>query len=125
MRSLSVFAILVAIISAGCDKPAQPAPAAAAESPKDMGTVPPVGYPSPSTAGPATPLPPAPVAAEPAYTATTGKTTYTVQKGDGMVGIARKLLGNEHRWKEIRDLNPEIKEPYTLRVGQVIKVPAK
>ena len=54
-----------------------------------------------------------------------GGRTYTVKAHDGLMGIARSQLGNEHRWKEILTLNPEIKDPNQLKVGQVIKLPAK
>jgi nucleoid-associated protein YgaU len=127
MRYLSMFVIAVAIMSAGCNKPAEPAPAATTDLPRDRdmgtGTVAPLGSPSPSMGAPVTPMP-APVAVEPVSPAPTGKsTTYTVQKGDGWMSIARKVLNNEHRWKEIKDLNPDVTGP--LKVGQVVKVPAK
>ena len=31
--------------------------------------------------------------------------TYKVQSGDCLMGIARKLLGDPHRWREIANLN--------------------
>ncbi len=50
--------------------------------------------------------------------------TYKVQSGDCLMGIARKLLGDPHRWREIANLNG-IGPPYTLHPGQEIKVPEK
>ena len=54
-----------------------------------------------------------------------GARTYTVKAHDGLMAIARNELGNEHRWKEIAQLNPDLQPPYRLKVGQVIKLPAK
>lgn len=45
--------------------------------------------------------------------------TYTVVKGDTLSGIGAKL---KIAWKTIADLNG-IKSPYTIRVGQVLKLP--
>ncbi len=56
---------------------------------------------------------------------TGGERTYTVKAHDGLMSIARTQLGNPHRWKEILQLNPDIKDPNQLKVGQVIKLPAK
>lgn len=56
---------------------------------------------------------------------TTGARSYTVKAHDGLMSIARSQLGNEHRWKEILALNPEIKDPHQLKIGQVLKLPAK
>jgi nucleoid-associated protein YgaU len=57
---------------------------------------------------------------------TTGARSYTVKAHEGLMGIARSQLGNEHRWQEILKLNPEIQPPdYRLKVGQIIKLPAK
>ncbi len=48
-------------------------------------------------------------------------TTYTVEKGDYLMLIAKKL-GMD--WKEIADMN-NLKDPYTLEVGQVLKIKEK
>lgn len=50
--------------------------------------------------------------------ASTGN-TYTVVKGDTLSGIGSKL---KIEWRTIADLN-DIKSPYTIRVGQVLKLP--
>ncbi|NIO72025.1 MAG: LysM peptidoglycan-binding domain-containing protein [Anaerolineae bacterium] len=50
--------------------------------------------------------------------------TYTVQSGDCLMGIARKLLGDPHRWREIANLNG-IGPPYTIYPGQELEVPEK
>ncbi|MBR4878202.1 MAG: LysM peptidoglycan-binding domain-containing protein [Clostridia bacterium] len=58
---------------------------------------------------------------EPAPTAE----TYTVKSGDCLWNIAKKLLGNGFRWKEIYELNKDIiKNPDLIYVGQVFKIPA-
>jgi nucleoid-associated protein YgaU len=50
--------------------------------------------------------------------------TYTVQSGDCLMDIARKRLGDPHRWGEIANLNG-IGPPYTIYPGDVLKVPEK
>jgi nucleoid-associated protein YgaU len=56
--------------------------------------------------------------------ASTTSTTYKVQSGDCLMGIARKLLGDPHRWREIANLNG-IGPPYTVYIGQELEVPEK
>lgn len=56
--------------------------------------------------------------------ASTTSKTYTVQSGDCLMGIARKLLGDPHRWPEIANLNG-LGPPYTIYPGQELKVPEK
>jgi nucleoid-associated protein YgaU len=52
--------------------------------------------------------------------------TYTVQSGDTLMEISRKLFdGDPQYWDEIADLN-DIKAPnYTIYPGQQLKVPKK
>lgn len=51
--------------------------------------------------------------------------TYVVKRGDkGFMDIARKQLGDVHRWRQIRDLNPGV-DTRKLRIGQEIKIPAE
>ena len=52
-----------------------------------------------------------------------GERTYTVLKGDSYYSIAKKELGNAARWKELEKLNNIPADD--LRVGKVIKLPAK
>lgn len=47
---------------------------------------------------------------------------YVVQFGDKLSSISAKKLGNANRWQEIAKLN-NLKEPYTLFVGQKLKLP--
>jgi len=63
-------------------------------------------------------------AAAQSQAASTTSTTYTVQSGDCLMGIARKLFGDPHRWREIADLN-DIGPPYTIYPGKQLKVPEK
>jgi nucleoid-associated protein YgaU len=51
-----------------------------------------------------------------------GGRTYTVKRGDTLSGIAGKVLGNAGRWHDIANLNG-IRDPRTLRVGQVLRLP--
>ena len=57
--------------------------------------------------------------------ASSTSTTYTVQSGDTLMGISRKLFdGDPEYWDEIADLN-DIKAPHTIHPGQELKVPKK
>ena len=50
---------------------------------------------------------------------------YTVKPGDTFYGVARDVLGNASRWKELLALNRELVQgdPTRLQVGQVIVLP--
>jgi nucleoid-associated protein YgaU len=50
--------------------------------------------------------------------------TYTVKSGDTLAGIARSVYGNAGRWKDIAAAN-RISNPRSIRVGMVLKLPAK
>jgi nucleoid-associated protein YgaU len=53
-----------------------------------------------------------------------GGRTHTVVAGDSLSKIAKKLLGNANRWREIHELNKDtIKNPDLIRPGQVLKIP--
>jgi nucleoid-associated protein YgaU len=53
-----------------------------------------------------------------------GTRTYTVVAGDSLSKIAKKLLGNATRWKDIHVLNrDQIKNPDAIKPGQVLKIP--
>ncbi len=50
--------------------------------------------------------------------------TYTVIKGDCLWNIAKKLLGNGNRWREIYNLNRDkITNPNLIYPGQVLTIP--
>lgn len=51
-----------------------------------------------------------------------GVTNYTVQAGDTLSLIAKKLLGDVNRWQEIAALNPQIKDPAKIKPGDMIKI---
>jgi len=74
---------------------------------------------------PAQPVPVQPAPSQP-ETASPGDTTgsYKVQRGDTLMGIARKTLGDGDRWPEIASLNG-IEQPSDLRVGMVLEIPAQ
>jgi nucleoid-associated protein YgaU len=61
--------------------------------------------------------------ATPAPELASGERNYTVQKNDSYYSIAKKELGNAARWKELEKLNNVPADE--LRVGKVIKLPAK
>lgn len=51
--------------------------------------------------------------------------TYTVASGDSLSKIAKKVLGNANRWREIFDANrDQIDNPDLIQPGQVLKLPA-
>lgn len=51
--------------------------------------------------------------------------TYRVRQGDTFYGIARDVLGDSSRWKELLELNSALVngDPKNLRVGQVLELP--
>lgn len=49
--------------------------------------------------------------------------TYIVRRGDTLRAIAKRLYGDEKRWRDIAALNPSL-NPKKLRQGQRINVPA-
>jgi nucleoid-associated protein YgaU len=50
--------------------------------------------------------------------------TYTVQKGDSLLKIARKMYGDQNKWTTIFEANRDLLDrPNQLRVGQVLRVP--
>lgn len=51
-------------------------------------------------------------------------TTYFVKEGDTLESIASRYLGNQRRFWEIADLNPQIQFPLDIKVGDVIRLPA-
>jgi nucleoid-associated protein YgaU len=52
-------------------------------------------------------------------------TSYTVQPGDTLSGIAEAQLGDANRWPEIFELNGEvISDPNRIFPGQVLVLPA-
>ena len=57
--------------------------------------------------------------------AATREGTYRVRQGDTFYGIARDVLGDPGRWKELLDLNSALVngDPKNLRVGQVLELP--
>lgn len=45
---------------------------------------------------------------------------YTVKAGDTLSSIAEANLGSASKWKELWELNPQIKDPNKLKIGQKI-----
>ena len=64
------------------------------------------------------PLPPRPTPVPP---------TVTVRGGDTLGGIARRVLGDSRRWKELHELNRGVigDDPARLRIGQVLRMPGQ
>ena len=53
-----------------------------------------------------------------------GVRTYTIAQGDTLSGLAKRLYGSDKRVDDIKGLNPSV-DPTRLRIGQVIKLPAR
>jgi hypothetical protein len=51
--------------------------------------------------------------------------TYRVPPGDGMSlpAVAKLVLGNDQRWRELYDLNPDV-NPSKVTAGTELKLPA-
>lgn len=50
---------------------------------------------------------------------------YTVAKGDTLIGIARELLGDAERWREIESINADVLGPGSvLQIGMTLRLPA-
>ncbi|MGE0195535.1 MAG: LysM peptidoglycan-binding domain-containing protein [Methylocystis sp.] len=45
-----------------------------------------------------------------------------MRRGDTLSGIAKRLYGDEKRWRDIAAANPAL-NPKRLRAGQIINVP--
>jgi nucleoid-associated protein YgaU len=50
-------------------------------------------------------------------------TLYTVREGDTLENIAARILGTTERYWELADINPQVKFPLDLRVGDSIRIP--
>lgn len=65
--------------------------------------------------------PASPSAASPTH----ASETYTVQAGDTLSGIAKKVLGNANAYMDIFNANKDqLSDPDTIKPGQVLKIPA-
>ncbi|MBV0932492.1 LysM peptidoglycan-binding domain-containing protein [Marinobacterium weihaiense] len=51
--------------------------------------------------------------------------TYRVKRGDSLSSIAARVLGNAERWREIWSLNPQIRRPAALEVGEQLQLPGR
>lgn len=68
-----------------------------------------------------------PAMESPAMASTSGSKTksgssYKVQKGDTLFGIAKKTYGDGKQWKKIQAANPGLTAS-SLKVGQTIQIP--
>ncbi|MEX0775055.1 MAG: LysM peptidoglycan-binding domain-containing protein [Phycisphaeraceae bacterium] len=52
-----------------------------------------------------------------------GNLMYSVQPGDTLATLSRKLYGGKVTWEQIAQVNPWV-DPKSLRAGQVIRLPA-
>ena len=77
----------------------------------------------PDVAGARPPEPPPTTGTTTAATKTAGEQKHTVAAGDTLIALSKKYYGTEAKFKVIADAN-HIAEPYTLKVGQVLVIPA-
>ncbi len=49
---------------------------------------------------------------------------YVVKKGQSLWSIAAERLGNGERYREIIELNPQLRDPGQLETGMELKLPA-
>ena len=49
----------------------------------------------------------------------------SIQHGDTLWGLSEQLLGSPYRWREILELNPQIKNPDLILEGTELRVPLK
>lgn len=54
----------------------------------------------------------------------TSYSLYTVRAGDTVERISARLFGTTDRYWEIADINPQIKYPLGLALGDVIRIPS-
>ncbi len=67
-----------------------------------------------------------PGAAVPDVPAQTAGENYTVQKGDGLMSIARRFYGEAGMWRRIYEANRDrISNPDLIKVGMVLAIPPK
>lgn len=91
-----------------------PAAATATVPPPEPYVPPPAPEPAPTVREPVVVSTPAPTLSRPR--------TYTVQKGDTLIGIARRFYGNPAKYKDIAAAN-NLADPNRIRVGQVLVLP--
>ena len=48
---------------------------------------------------------------------------HLIGQGDTISNVAARLLGNDRRWWEIADINPQVKFPEDLVVGDYLRIP--
>jgi nucleoid-associated protein YgaU len=128
---------IAGLMLTGCQQPAKTEPAVVSTpaptlDPSERTPVQPLdsytAAPPPVSPEPAYTPPPKPVTIKPAdksgkVSAEHGR-TYTVQKGDNLSKIAKKLYGNQNRWRDIYDANKSrIKDPNKLQVGTKLVIP--
>jgi len=125
----------VLLVAAGCQQTETTADVAPAPPPDDLyaSAPPPAPEPiltpttqtEPITATPAyTPqASPSSITVAPQINVTNGTpNNYTVQRGDTLWSIARKVYGNGQKWQQLASANA-ISDPTKLRVGQTLVVP--
>lgn len=97
---------------------ATPEPSTSTPAPSEATPAPSTSTPAPSAS---TPAPSTSTSAPSAAVSADG--TYTVQRGDTLYGIARKLLGNGSKWIDLYNWNSAtIKDAKLIFAGQVLQV---
>ena len=124
MRYLLTLMLLTALVLPACNNQNEPPQTTALEPPTmALENLQPIEEPEAAPMAPPAVEPVPPVALD-AAPAVSGEKTYVIQKGDTYFGIARRLYGDERRWRDIQAMNPGL-DPTKLRIGQVIQLPAE
>lgn len=120
--TVALMLLLSMTVMVGCKQQAKGPQTTSVEPPvRPMDTL----APASETTPPPPPMTAAPQAVEPSTpTPLVPPRTYTVEKGDTIYGIARKVFGSDTRAKDIIAANPGI-DPNHIKVGQVINLPEK
>lgn len=66
-----------------------------------------------------------PAAGGPSAPAAEATRPYTVRDSDSMFSVAATELGNRKAWRQLMQLNPQVRNPSRLTPGTVIRLPVK
>ena len=125
MRYILPMAICLLVIAPGCKQEPKNAlqPASSDQPPaRPLKEIEPLAPPPPAQTAEST-SPPATERTTPTEIQTDSR-QYTIQKGDTLWSIAKTMLGDGKRYKEIVELNPGL-EPTKLPIGKTIQLPEK
>jgi len=123
MRNVAMLMIVLALVPLGCKKKTAPVatkkPTVLPAGSKPIARLPEVGPVTPvPKPRPIPPVKPMPKPVDPA-----GANVYVVKKGDTLWSIAKRLLGDGQRHREIKALNNLTSD--NIEIGQKLRIPGK